>query len=311
MKKTALLLFLAALILTAVSASARDMTNGIINGEIKVRSDYSIVVNGENVKPDVPPVEKGGLIFVPLRFVAEALGADVTWYKSPGTAEISYPGGRTVKMTVGDTTIDLGDTQKILPVAPFIFEKRTMIPLRPAAESGYFKVEEKPDASILTLDRGVKGYEKPGVESESPGKGTSGSLDMIRKKAHNDQVTKKLKPIVLAAWLIVGLLWIVRTALGLIKGKPEGWKDIVIIALFLSVGMFIVLNFMLSTYWAAIVILITSAIGLISTESYTDKLVTMASTAQGAGLICTLFGLGLLIGPAIAQRDIAAIGYGI
>nr|HPI78557.1 DCC1-like thiol-disulfide oxidoreductase family protein [bacterium] len=96
-------------------------------------------------------------------------------------------------------------------------------------------------------------------------------------------------------------------------GKKESAKDLVIIGLCLTAGMVFVLygGILMSTYWAGIVILVMSAIGLVSNESYQDKLVTMASTAQGAGLICTLFGLGLLIGPAIAQRDIEAIGFGI
>jgi len=300
------------MLLLAAPAFASNMAEEVLGGDIKVREDYAIVVEGETVTPDVPPVERGGVIFIPLRFAAEALHANITWYKKDKTAEMTFPSGAAVKMTIGNPEIDLGDTQKILPVAPFIFEKRTFIPLRATAESGWFRVEEKKDAMIIMRDEEkIKSFNAPGENVEVSGTRSKNPLAPIIEKARKDPITKKLKPAVLIAWALVGLLWVLRTAKGLLKGKQDGWKDILVIGFFLSAGMLIAINFMLSTYWVGIVILITSAIGLISTETYTDKLVTMASTAQGGGLICTLFGLGLLIGPAIADSDIAAIGYGI
>jgi hypothetical protein len=300
------------LIFAALPALAANMAEEVLGGDIKVRDDYAIVVDKQTVTPDVPPVEKGGVIFVPLRFAAEALHADVTWYKQDQSATIVFPSGNTVKMKIGDPAIDLKDTQKILPVAPFLYGNRTMIPLRATAESGWYRVEEQKNAMILVQDQEkVKAYTAPGKETTVPGTKQGNPLAPIIAKAHHDPITKSLKPFVLIAWALMGVLWIFRAVLGATRGKPDGWKDMVVIALFLAVGIPLALHFMLSTYWVCIVILITSAIGLISTETYEDKLVTMASTAQGAGLICTLFGLGLLIGPAIAQRDIAAIGYGI
>jgi len=116
---------------------------------------------------------------------------------------------------------------------------------------------------------------------------------------------------VLIAWALAGILWIVRLIGAFRSSAPDRFKDSIIIGLFLAVGVPLVFTVMFSTAWAAIVIIGTSVVGLVSTETYEDKIVTMANTGQGMGLICTLFGLGLLIGPAIAERDIAAIGYGI
>jgi len=295
-----------------ITPQAANMAEEALGGDIKVRSDYTIIVNKQVVTPDVTPVERGGIIFVPLRFVAEALRADVTWYKKDQMAEITFPGGRTIRMAINNPEIDLGDTQRILPISPFLYGDRTMIPLAATAESGFFRVEENKHAMALTLDpEKIKAYNKPGKETILSGEKHGNPLAPIIAKARKDQVTKKLKPYVLIAWVVIGLLWIIRTIHGAVRGKPEGWKDMIVIGFFLTVCMVLAINYMLSTWWVCIVILITSAIGLVSTETYEDKLVTMASTAQGAGLICTLFGLGLLIGPAIAQRDINAIGYGI
>ncbi|WP_422880291.1 copper amine oxidase N-terminal domain-containing protein [Moorella sulfitireducens] len=42
-----------------------------------------LIVNGQEIKPDVPPHLIGGRTMVPIRWVAEALGADVQWdYKN-------------------------------------------------------------------------------------------------------------------------------------------------------------------------------------------------------------------------------------
>jgi len=309
LKKIATAAIAAAIFFAASAALAVD----ILDAEITIRDGYAIIIDGATVQPDVPPVEKGGMIFIPIRFAAEALRADVTWHKENKIIDLRFPGNRQMTMKIGDTTVDMGDTEKILPAAPFIFESRAMIPLRPVAEQGWFKVKEQQDASILVTDPDIYGYQVPPEESVVPGeKSHSGSLDAIREKARKDETTKKLKIPVLTAWAALLALWAWLFAFRLF-GKKESAKDLVIIGLCLTAGMVFVLygGILMSTYWAGIVILVMSAIGLVSNESYQDKLVTMASTAQGAGLICTLFGLGLLIGPAIAQRDIEAIGFGI
>lgn len=50
-----------------------------VPGQSLVRGHTSALKNGENVILDVPPRIVNGRTLVPLRFVGEALGADVTW----------------------------------------------------------------------------------------------------------------------------------------------------------------------------------------------------------------------------------------
>ncbi len=47
-----------------------------------------LVVNGREIRPDVPPFIKEGRVFVPVRFVAEALGARVHWVDATRTVYI-------------------------------------------------------------------------------------------------------------------------------------------------------------------------------------------------------------------------------
>ena len=58
-----------------------------------VLGDRNAVVNGRSVILDVPAASMGGSTMVPLRFMGEALGADVRWVDSTRTVEISTSGG--------------------------------------------------------------------------------------------------------------------------------------------------------------------------------------------------------------------------
>lgn len=48
-----------------------------------------LVVNGQEIKPDVPPQIINGRTMVPVRWVAEALGADVQWDETSRTVRIA------------------------------------------------------------------------------------------------------------------------------------------------------------------------------------------------------------------------------
>lgn len=84
-----------------------------------------------------------------------------------------------------------------------------------------------------------------------------------------------------------------------------------IIAILIFIVTPLVLMIARSTFWAAMVPVTTALSGLLSREEIIDKLATMADTALGTGLVCTLLGLGQIIGPAIAAHNVDAIGYGI
>lgn len=309
----------AALVIALFAASvsfAGNLAERVLDAdEIVMRDDYKIVVNGVETKPDVPPIQKGGMIFIPLRFAAEALKAEVEWNETEKSVRMTFPGGKVVDMKVGDTEISVEGGSKFIPYAPFIFEGRTMLPLKPTAESGIYMVDEKPDSMIITTGEDeIKGVDPREDELANANENIishSDAMSHIRDKAKNDQITKKLKPYVQIAWAIVSVIWLAVAGIRASKKTGESWKDMIIILFILTAGVFVIINFMYSTWWAAMVAIGTSVVGILSTEDYSDKLVTMASTAQGIGLICTLFGLGLLIGPAIANRDISAIGYGI
>lgn len=297
-------------------AGAAVMTDSVLPGKVEMREDYTIVVNGDVVSPDVPPVELNGIIYVPIRFVGDALGAKTQWDAGQQLVTLSWPGSE-LKMTIGSSDVTQNGESRKIEAAPLIYSGRTMVPLKISAQAGGYTIRETAH-SITLVNPGAAASSTAAASEIAPPKQIEGEakpsadpLKGIRDKAKNDPITKSLKWYVLSLWGFSLALLGVYTIGAFSSSEPDRFKDKIFILAVLGVGVPIVLIFMLSTYWAAMVPIVTCIVGLVSKEEYKEKLVTMANTAQGIGLICTLFGLGLLIGPAIADRNIHAIGYGI
>lgn len=92
----------------------------------------------KNIAPmaemDVAPVIVDERTLVPIRFAAEAFGADVNWDEGSQTVTITS-GEKTVTFVIGSVEYRNGDETTALDVAPAILDGRTMIPLRAMAES--------------------------------------------------------------------------------------------------------------------------------------------------------------------------------
>ena len=101
------------------------------------------LVNGESKNLDAPPILYEDRTMVPLRFIAEALGADVKW--DPAEQKIMIAGGKgsgPAEKTQFDVILKIGQNQalvngksKTLDVPPMLYERRTIVPLRFIAEA--------------------------------------------------------------------------------------------------------------------------------------------------------------------------------
>lgn len=84
-------------IFEALGASVSfDAETGTATGEkdgttvsLQVGSSTALI-NGQSCEIDAPPIEQDGRILVPLRFISEALGAQVAWDEDSQTASVSY-----------------------------------------------------------------------------------------------------------------------------------------------------------------------------------------------------------------------------
>jgi hypothetical protein len=88
-------------------------------------------------------------------------------------------------------------------------------------------------------------------------------------------------------------------------------NDKILIGFILFGVSFFTLFYLRSSFWSTLVPVGTALAGILSKENWEDKLTTMADTALGIGLISTLLGLGTIVAPAIATRNIEALGFGI
>jgi uncharacterized protein YjdB len=80
------------------------------------------MVNNESRLMDVAPFIWDDYTMVPLRFIAEALGAQVGWDDASRTVTIIYE-GRELKLVIGQNVTDM-------PIAPLIRNDRTFVPTR-------------------------------------------------------------------------------------------------------------------------------------------------------------------------------------
>jgi hypothetical protein len=87
----------------------------------------TILVNGQQVQFDQPPVERSGRVFVPLRGVFERLGASVVYDNGVINASGN---GRTISLRIGSNSATVNGSTEQLDVAPFLIGSRTLVPLR-------------------------------------------------------------------------------------------------------------------------------------------------------------------------------------
>ncbi len=97
-----------------------------------------LFVNGHELQPDVPPQLVGGRTLVPVRVVAEALGAQVTWNESARLVEIR--GSKSISLQVGSAQALVDGESVGLDAPALILGGRTLVPIRFVAEALDFAV---------------------------------------------------------------------------------------------------------------------------------------------------------------------------
>lgn len=98
-------------------------------------NDISVNVNGSAIAfPDAKPfIDANGRTLIPVRFVSEALGADVLWNGELKEVQISL-GTTIITMRIGNKTITVNGVEKQMDTEPTIAMDRTCVPVRFVAE---------------------------------------------------------------------------------------------------------------------------------------------------------------------------------
>lgn len=111
---------------TTVLPQLREMYNTL------GKTGIQVFVNGSQPSFDVPPVVQDGRTLVPIRQIAEALGATVEW--NQGTVTIQK-NGKTVVLRIGDPPAEVNGQDVSLDVPAKISDGRTLVPLRFVGEA--------------------------------------------------------------------------------------------------------------------------------------------------------------------------------
>lgn len=111
----------------------------------------SVVVNGQQMNFDQPPVERAGRVFVPLRGIFERLGASVVY---SGGVINATGNGRNISLRIGSNQATVNGQTQMLDVAPFLIGARTLVPLRFIAQSLGATVDYNSSSDTVTINGG-------------------------------------------------------------------------------------------------------------------------------------------------------------
>jgi YVTN family beta-propeller protein len=94
----------------------------------------SYIAGGKSLTMDAPPFIQNGRAFVPVRYLADALGAQTSWDAATRTVTLAK-GDTTIGMTIGSATLTVNGVTSWMDVAPVIKGGRTFLPGRWVAEA--------------------------------------------------------------------------------------------------------------------------------------------------------------------------------
>ncbi len=114
-------------------------------------ASVSVIVNGQQITFDQPPVERAGRVFVPLRGVFEHLGASVVYQAGLINATGN---GRNISLHIGSQQATVNGQTQSLDVAPFLIGARTLVPLRFVAQALGAAVDWNNSTSTVTITGG-------------------------------------------------------------------------------------------------------------------------------------------------------------
>jgi hypothetical protein len=125
----------------------------------------SLTIDGQRIISDVPPVTQAREAFVPLRAVAEGLGADTNYDPKTDTVEL-VRGNDVLRMRLGDVHATMNGKKMTLHQAPFAVRGRTMVGLGVVAQA--FGSRVRYDRDRANIDVLTPGVVEAGAQQDAP-----------------------------------------------------------------------------------------------------------------------------------------------
>ncbi|NLI59291.1 MAG: copper amine oxidase N-terminal domain-containing protein [Clostridium sp.] len=155
-----------------------------------------VVVNGNRVNfPDAEPfIDDNGRTQVPVRFVSEALGAEVSWEGSIKTVTISQR-DKEIKIVIGKKDYTINGEKNLMDTEALLKEDRTFVPIRFVSEGLGARVEWDSAVRTVYIDTREKGdikddTPKDGSIIEEDGYLVPNDTNIIIAKARDSKVVE-------------------------------------------------------------------------------------------------------------------------
>ena len=123
-------------------------------------------VDGQRIASDVAPITQSNHVYVPVRAVAEGLGADTRFDSHTGSVEL-VRGGDVLRMRIGDSHATLNGNPMTIKHPPFAVRGRVMVGLGVISRAFGSKVRYDPARALIDVTTpGV--VEAGAVQEEEP-----------------------------------------------------------------------------------------------------------------------------------------------
>lgn len=167
-------------------------------------TSIKITVNDKNVPLEQDAYIEDGRTFVPIRFVAEALGAQVDWNQSTQTVGINY-NNNNISMIINSNTATINNKTSTLDLAPSLYADRAYVPIRFIAETLNCSVSWNGSSSTIKIDT-TKKYSSDDiywlsriVNAEAGGESANGKLavaNVILNRVKSNEFPKTIKEVI-------------------------------------------------------------------------------------------------------------------
>ncbi|RIX50890.1 copper amine oxidase N-terminal domain-containing protein [Paenibacillus nanensis] len=162
--------------LLMIVAAALVLTSFHVSAAFPLR----VVVNGERVNfPDAQPyIDENDRTMVPVRFVSEALGADVKWEDKTKKVTITKGSIKAI-LQIGKKSIDVNGKAQNMDTVAIKKEGRTFVPARFVSQALGADVEWDEAVTTVYITTGGKDEEKPGATRDVAGFKVPEDIDLL------------------------------------------------------------------------------------------------------------------------------------
>ncbi len=158
-------------------------------------ANVNVVVNGQVMSFDQPPVMRSNRVFVPMRAIFERLGSTVVY--SNGTIN-AQGNGHAVHLHIGSTEASVNGNNFAMDVAPFTVAGRTEVPLRFVAQALGAGVSWNSNTSTVYIN--TSGGNNSPNQNYTPQPSTNASFHVTDESPANGATASSTHPAIHASF---------------------------------------------------------------------------------------------------------------